>query len=77
MNGIFPNFTGSTGEPCLSLYPDWLGDSFFDVTITRSSGGTYGINKRKQVEKDPLLAQQLREDEELLATVMVAMRVLQ
>jgi len=76
MNGIFPDYVGPTVEARHgALFPDWIGTGEFEVVVEVPGGG--GSKKIKDSRAtDPMLARLLREDEEILAVVMVAMRVI-
>jgi hypothetical protein len=66
---------GSEAEKCLSIYPNWVGGDLEVEVVVPGSGPSK--KKREKQELDPLMAQALREDDELLAVVMVAMRIMQ
>jgi hypothetical protein len=77
MNGIFPDYVGPTVQHRLaSLFPDWVGNGGFEV-IVEVPGGSGSKKIRDSRASDPMLAQLIREDEEILAIVMVAMRIMQ
>lgn len=42
MNGLYPGFIGGSGDPIASLYPDWLGDSFFTVAVEDEEYDSWG-----------------------------------
>lgn len=78
MNGIFPDFVGVTEDGVLqSLFPDWVGTGEFVVILELPSEDGGSSKSRDSRRSDPMMAQLIREDEELLAMVMVAMRVMQ
>lgn len=75
--GIYPDYVGPTiASRFKSLYPDWLGDNFFEIEVEEPAGG--GSQQRVDDLKNTRHGRRLiREDEEVLAVIMAAMRVMQ
>ena len=74
MNGIYPNYIGP--ERVNSAYPTWitpLGD-FIVIDETDRGGGGSG---KTSYPTDPALVLARREDAEILAMIMCAIRVIQ
>lgn len=81
MNGIFPDYIGpDISYRFESLYPDWIGDGILDVTVPDDDDafeGGGGKSKIEKLEESAHGRRLLREDQEIMAIIMVATRVIQ
>lgn len=77
MNGIYPDYVGPTIEArWVSLYPDWVGNGLFEIEV-EVPGGSGSKGARDDLKSTALGRRLIREDEELLAIIMAAMRTMQ
>jgi hypothetical protein len=77
MNGIYPDYVGPTIEYRFrSLYPDWVGYNLFEITV-ETPGGSGSKRQSDNLKSTALGRRLLREDEEVTAVILAAMRILQ
>lgn len=77
MNGIFPDYVGPSVEfRHHSLYPDWVTPGQIEVEITET-GGSGSKAKADDLRATAHGRRLLREDDEIMAVIIAAMRVMQ
>lgn len=74
MNGIFPDYIGQSVEARHgALFPDWIGTGEIEVIVEVPAGG----GSKGKAGRDAYELRLIREDEEILALIMMAIRIMQ